>query len=247
MIKVCFLDWDDSILCTHNINKLLGPDKNGNVDSIKSDIQRLEELSIKLIDNIVYNGYHLFIVTNAEIGWVELSGDKFMPKLMEYIEYNDISIISANFKYGTMYPDCPEKWKLYTFSDIIKVSIPITYCPLDLSSLTLEETSNSGHVMLENFVTDNLEEPVEEYDNYKIEAISIGDSIFEYNALKALKTDTSILFPVTTKTIKLVDHPAVCIMIKQLEYIVDSFSRISSIDLSIDIILSESRSFEVTE
>jgi len=55
-----------------------------------------------------------YIVTNAAEGWVELSAERFLPKVFKEIQSN-VTIISARTKYEKLYPRNYQKWKVQAF------------------------------------------------------------------------------------------------------------------------------------
>jgi len=44
-----------------------------------------------------------YIVTNAAEGWVQLSANRFLPRVFKELK-NDVEIISARTRYEAMYP-----------------------------------------------------------------------------------------------------------------------------------------------
>ena len=57
-----------------------------------------------------------FIVTNAEVGWVEYAAKLFFPNLTHILK--NLKIISARQKYELKFPDDPLYWKINTFLEI---------------------------------------------------------------------------------------------------------------------------------
>lgn len=55
----------------------------------------------------------VYIITNAQEGWVEFSCQKFMPEVLPVLD--KVKIISARAKYGQQFPHDIPKWKLHTF------------------------------------------------------------------------------------------------------------------------------------
>jgi hypothetical protein len=98
-----FLDWDDTLFCGHICRT-----------SIKPSIEYIMIL-IQFIRLLKTQG-RIYIVTNAQEGWVQHCINIFMPELIP--EFNDITIFSAqsNFK---IFSDNPEEWKRHSFEHLI--------------------------------------------------------------------------------------------------------------------------------
>lgn len=110
---IVFIDWDDTLLATtHLQNKKYGlfspkPDD-------KNLLQNLETLSAT-VDTLltkISNKCDIFIVTNAEEGWIELTSTKFLSSASKKI--SDFRAISAKTLYGTNSTD-PVIWKQSAF------------------------------------------------------------------------------------------------------------------------------------
>jgi hypothetical protein len=59
----------------------------------------------------------VIIVTNANVGWVELSCAAFMPKLLSFI--SNITVISAQDRYKPIVGQSPLEWKRRAFQDVV--------------------------------------------------------------------------------------------------------------------------------
>jgi hypothetical protein len=98
------------------------------------------------------------IVTNSDTGWIELTSQKYMPKLYSYLTKLDtpVNIVSAKSQYADKCindPDnSPTKWKYLAFGQVINHKIK-----------------------------------PEHLRNTSISIVSIGDSNFERTALLCLK------------------------------------------------------------
>lgn len=118
--SIIILDWDDTLLCT----SFLGT-KNGLGYSAcpilsrkeQEKISILEESVMKLLTLCVDKG-DVYIITNAENGWIEYSAKKYYPKILPILKR--INIISARDKYSRFYPNDSKIWKIQTFLDITK-------------------------------------------------------------------------------------------------------------------------------
>eukprot|EP00188_Purpureofilum_apyrenoidigerum_P002949 Plantae.Rhodophyta-Purpureofilum_apyrenoidigerum.ctg2995.p1 GENE.Plantae.Rhodophyta-Purpureofilum_apyrenoidigerum.ctg2995~~Plantae.Rhodophyta-Purpureofilum_apyrenoidigerum.ctg2995.p1 ORF type:complete len:238 (+),score=37.44 Plantae.Rhodophyta-Purpureofilum_apyrenoidigerum.ctg2995:263-976(+) len=117
---VVFVDWDDTLMASSTVAAL------GKVSSRKAfpvDVQeQLRSLEKKVIHFLEETRKYgkVCIVTNAECGWVELSGRRFMPAVVSYMLSHGITIISARTKYEHRYPHNPPAWKLRVFRDEVR-------------------------------------------------------------------------------------------------------------------------------
>ena len=117
--NLILLDWDDTILPTSWLakNKIT-------IDAvIHSDF--MEDLSIH--QNCCYEFFtevikhaKIIIISNAEQGWVELSCQKFLPRIWPLI--SKIKIVSARTSYITI-ANCPFTWKELAFRVQIEVYV----------------------------------------------------------------------------------------------------------------------------
>ena len=57
------------------------------------------------------------IITNAETGWVELSAQRFMPRVAPLLA--SICVFSARSTFEPMFPDNPLQWKVAAFKQLV--------------------------------------------------------------------------------------------------------------------------------
>lgn len=115
---VVFFDYDDTLLPSSHLST------NGySLDSTKEfsremegELRALESLVIKILEASLQLS-EVYIVTNAETGWVQLSAKKFMPGLLPVL--GKMTVISARSTYERMHPDNPLKWKYCAFQDAL--------------------------------------------------------------------------------------------------------------------------------
>ena len=66
------------------------------------------------------------IVTNGQLGWVETSAKRFMPRVLGYLKKQNITIISAQFtfrKQKQIRPDDPQSWKDSAFEQLVREGV----------------------------------------------------------------------------------------------------------------------------
>lgn len=66
---------------------------------------------------------NVVIITNAETGWVELSAQRFMPRVAPLL--SQFCVFSARSNFEPMFPDSPLDWKLAAFKKLVEQMRPI--------------------------------------------------------------------------------------------------------------------------
>lgn len=109
-------DWDDTFLPSTYLAALgLRVDEDTILPtSLSKELHLLEDQVIQMLQESLKYG-NVKIVTNAEEGWVQLSGRRFMPNLITFLQQHHIKVISARSAYESAYPDLPSSWKTAAF------------------------------------------------------------------------------------------------------------------------------------
>ena len=111
--SLIIFDWDDTLLPTTFLTQ--GGIFNENIIITENDqkkIEKLENSALKLLNMALTKG-DVYIITNAGVGWVEYSAQKFYPSVFEILP--KIQIISARGEWEKDYPGDSRKWKIQTF------------------------------------------------------------------------------------------------------------------------------------
>lgn len=86
--QTCIIfDWDDTILCTSFIApySALLHDKTAELpEAVAEPLQKLDDIAVRLLQLAKTLGT-VMIITNAAEGWVEMSAERFMPKVFQEI------------------------------------------------------------------------------------------------------------------------------------------------------------------
>jgi hypothetical protein len=156
------LDWDDTLLCsTWLANNDLRLD---NVYMLKhehrQELLELEKRVQLFLERAISLASSVFLVTNAETGWVELSCERFLPGIAALLP--KVKVVSARSKYEENYPNQPCQWKVQAFREELCEFIR-------LSNETMMETEG-GDAKIAN-------------------VISIGDSHHEREALHIVTSE----------------------------------------------------------
>lgn len=99
---VSLIDWDDTIFPStwlHSLDREL----NDLSDAEHEILRNVEDSALEFV-KIATQRTRVFIVTNAESGWVQLSAFHFMPRLYEFISRSHLPIISARQFYAAQLP-----------------------------------------------------------------------------------------------------------------------------------------------
>lgn len=113
--SITIFDWDDTLFAT---SFLMSNARNANTKNNSIDmISKLEKNIFILLEMCIKKG-NVYIITNAEAGWVEQSSKQYYPNLQKLL--SKVTIISARDKYHLFFPADPEFWKIQAFLDITK-------------------------------------------------------------------------------------------------------------------------------
>ena len=114
--SLIIFDWDDTLLCTSYLIRNGLNDENIQLSlKDKDKISKLEISVYKLLSTALEKG-DVFIITNANSGWVEYSAQKYYPSILNLLK--NIKIISAREEYEYYFPDDPRMWKIQSFLNI---------------------------------------------------------------------------------------------------------------------------------
>lgn len=91
--------------------------------TLATDLADLEDTVIKILKEALRYGI-VKVITNAEEGWVELSGARFMPRLTRFLQEQCIKVVSARSTYEADFPDSPSCWKTAAFAAEVDESFP---------------------------------------------------------------------------------------------------------------------------
>lgn len=111
-------DWDNTLVPTQYLrNRCIIPFSREMLTPEEIEVlHQIETHLLELLDMALTLG-RVYIVTNAEVGWVPFFVQQFVPKLEPLLQ--QFTIISAKAKYERMYPDKDTLWKTRVFQDIL--------------------------------------------------------------------------------------------------------------------------------
>jgi len=115
---VVIFDWDDTLLCTTFLNRLDQLEALQAVDEARlALVEQIGEVARVLLEEAMEVG-QVFIITNAEEGWVQHSAARWAPALLPTLE--KVTVVSARSRYERRYPDEVGQWKIMAFLDVQK-------------------------------------------------------------------------------------------------------------------------------
>jgi hypothetical protein len=215
--KLCFVDWDDTLLCSSwivRMKELFASD----FSLLKPSFTLLEEAVCKFLDIIYKFGYRMYIITNSETGWVELSAGKYIPLILNKIEEYSIPIISARTQYEQLHgrvsiEESISFWKKDAFKNILH-----SFCLPKSSSGSETIYDLCGHIPNDpiGFIFDPVSAPP---PVIKVNLLVIGDSHLDVQAAESATLDPSV----KVKLLKGVEHPDLFTLVYQLRHMTDIF------------------------
>jgi len=111
---VTIFDWDDTLLCTSCLER---DERVKQPPSVEQHLRSIERAATQLLEQAMEVG-HVFIITNAQEGWVEYSAARWIPGLLPVLER--VPIISARTLFEKQYPGEQGKWKVCAFFEMQK-------------------------------------------------------------------------------------------------------------------------------
>jgi hypothetical protein len=191
------LDWDDTINPSSLVTSLgFRIDEDSKLPTaLQRELEALEEIAIDMLETCNEHG-HVVIVTNAETGWVELSGKRFVPRVLECLQRLQLPIISARSTYESRYPGSPADWKTAAFIEQVT------------------HAAESAHAVCVMSIGDSLHER---------EAAHQVGARFENRAERDTERQYSGCVS-SVKTVKMVERPTVEQLRRQLSLISTNFS-----------------------
>jgi len=122
-----FLDWDDTLLPSSFLSSRGFRLDSGPLDATTAAWLAECELSVVKVLRLAVSQATVCIVTNAEKGWVELSAQKWMPRvheeLTESLSSGSLKIVSARTTYEPRLWNNPLQWKILAFQEELKTRI----------------------------------------------------------------------------------------------------------------------------
>merc|ERR1719245_1070976 len=127
---------------------------------------------------------------------------------------------------------------LPALKDILK-DIPVIYALERVRSGSKERWGNGGSLLTETKARAMKTAVTEFYSRYPRQSwkniLSIGDALFEHNAVRQVVSARPSNKPCRTKTVKLLEGPSIAGMVVQLSIVTNWLPRIVQLDSDVDI------------
>ena len=121
---VIIFDWDDTLLPSSwlaaNDLRLDSPAEVS--PEHRAELEAVEEHTVALLERALTLG-DVHLVTNAETGWIELSSEKFMPRVARMLPR--LTLVSARSKFEPLYPNNPSQWKIEAFRETLRSALDL--------------------------------------------------------------------------------------------------------------------------
>jgi hypothetical protein len=212
---IIYIDWDDTLSPTTYFTKqdlkLDIDEKDEKLINIKDDLDKLSDKIISVLDTIKNSStkdhpIDIYIVTNAELDWVELSSKKFLPKVYEYLAEHQIDIVSAKTLYHEMTGNKEENtlqyvlWKYHAFLYLLKLKFKDfnQYMKLNLISIGDSTAEKYALQSMKNIMINCIFKTVKLKSNPTFDELDKGlsDLMSYWKTIHSCDDHTHIDFPV---------------------------------------------------
>ena len=239
---IIIFDWDDTLLPSHclaeyGLRPKSKPNKEEKIKKLNENERLMIMLGLKQLEIIInelltmaicrVGAENVFIITNAERGWVELSCSTFIPNIMRMVK--ECTIISARSTFEQKYPSSTIEWKRRAIKMVLDRRLNINI-NIDKVSVFKEE----GNALKETSV--NVQNKRAAIDNLHV--VSFGDSLVERQAVfdvtKCINFKDDAIKCIKTKSVKLLPCPTINQLVDELKTIKQSFGSILSHQYDLD-------------
>ena len=178
---IIIFDWDDTLLCTSflsnynfDIEEVLK--KNNNYELL----YKLEKKIFEILSLSIQKG-EIYIITNAEKGWVEYTSQIFFPSIIKLL--NHVKIISAREENQILFPNDIRMWKINSFNNAFRqfdhdgiiniISIGDSFFEIEASKLLNSKFFNSFIKTVQFVQSNKIEELIDQIElvTYKFDFI----------------------------------------------------------------------------
>jgi len=205
---VIVFDWDDTLLPSTFVSaRGLKLDDATTPAADLAEFKPVEEAAVALLSTAIKFG-PVYIITNAETGWVELSSAKWMPSVVPLLPH--VTVISARSTFEAEFPSSPLDWKLQSFFQVVD-----EYATADMDAV---------------MAVDNAAEGAEQSP---LSLLSLGDSIHEREAAHSAVLNTRM----AVTTVKFVERPNPCQLRREIQQVASWFSHLIGYNRDLDLVV----------
>lgn len=174
--------------------------------------------------------YQVIIITNSDEGWVKYSAEKFVPRLLPFLE--KYKIISARTRYEKFYPQSSLCWKAAAFAHEVNELFELNGAYSDnhseksYDSLALTDVSSASD--------DSLSSPSTSSSSLKREIISFGDGMEERTAVRIVAEQLASI----PKSVMFLQSPTPVQVIGQLVMLTNHMKYVCHHETNLDLEIS---------
>ena len=115
---IIIFDWDDTLFCTSHFNSMGILNHNAPLcEKEREKLKKLEKRVYQILNLSIQKGI-TYIITNSDEGWVEYSSKLYFPSLLPLLQ--KIQVVSSRKLFQKIFPNDFYRWKMETFSKIVK-------------------------------------------------------------------------------------------------------------------------------
>ena len=115
---IIIFDWDDTLFCTSHFNSMGILNHNAPLcEKEREKLKKLERRVYQILNLSLQKGI-TYIITNSDEGWVEYSSKLYFPSLLPLLQ--KIQVVSSRKLFQKIFPNDFYRWKMETFSKIVK-------------------------------------------------------------------------------------------------------------------------------
>lgn len=111
---VLLLDWDNTLLPSSVLLNRMPHNNNPVAVPQAADLAALEAQVVHFLSKALILG-PVFLITNSETGWVELSCQRYLPNVVPLLPF--MRVISARTRFESIHPNKPTMWKFEAFRE----------------------------------------------------------------------------------------------------------------------------------
>lgn len=163
-------DWDDTLLPSSWLaarklglaSRCPNPEEQAYLDAISDRVCSL------LLAAVRYG--RVIVVTNAEAGWVEMSGSRFLPRVLDTLRTWHVSIVSARSAFQATKRRLPFQWKSKAFQHLLGLAYPIKNNGLRCNVVSFGDSNSERLALIESVTRQAAERPGQSsfYKSFKL-------------------------------------------------------------------------------
>lgn len=185
----------------------------------------------------------MIIITNSDEGWVKYSAEKFVPRLLPFLE--KYKIVSARTRYEKFYPQSSLCWKAAAFAHEVNELFELNgaysdnYSEKSYDSLALTDVSSAS----EDSMSPKSHSSSTTSSAPKREIISFGDGMEERTAVRIVSEQLASI----PKSVMFLQSPTPVQIIGQLVMLTNHMKYVCQHETNLDLEISEEQADSCAE